>query len=137
MEYSFVVMGHPNVTSKHRTTFETTKDSEIGITADCIIGVKSPVSMEDIPEEILDAIKNSDTRVTVKLETENSADEIHGYGHPGLTLDHPTDMVSRKSDFICNRTLMIHADKAACDLNEKLIEDLKNSKPLKVTIKVE
>lgn len=137
MEYTFVVMGHPNVTSKHRTTFETTKDSEIGLTADCIIGVKSPVSMEDIPDEMMDAIKSSETKITIKLETENAADEIHGYGHPELTLDHPTDIVSRKSDFICKRTLMIHADKAACDLDEKLVDDLKNSKPMNVTIRVE
>lgn len=137
MEYSFVVKGHPNVTSKHRTTFETTKDSDIGITADCIIGVKSPVSMDDIPDEMVDAIKSSKTRVTIKLETENAADEIHGYGHPKLTLDHPTDMVSRKSDFICNRTLMIHADKAACDLDGKLIDDLKSSKQMRVTIHID
>lgn len=137
MEYSFVVMGHHNVTSKHQTTFETTKDFEIGITADCIIGVKSPVSMEDIPEDMRDAIRNSEAVITIKLETENAADEISGCGHPELTLDHPTDMVSRKSEFICGRTIMISADKAACDLDEKLIDDLKNSKPLKVTIIVD
>ena len=134
MEYNFIVMGHPNVTSRHRTTFEFTKDTEIGITADCIIGVKSPVSMEDIPEEMIRAIRNDKTLVTLRLETENAVDEIKGYGNHELTLDHPTDMVSRKSDYKCNRTLMINADKAACDLKKELIRDLKNSKPLKVTI---
>jgi hypothetical protein len=137
MEYSFTVNGHPNVTSMHRTTFEITKDKEIGLTADCIIGVSSKVSMEDIPTEILNAIRKSSTKVTVMLETENSQDEIHGFGHPELTLNHPTDMVSRKSDFKCSRTLMIKADKAACDLDKQLIKDLKQSKDLNVTIIVE
>jgi hypothetical protein len=134
MEYIFVVKGHPNVTSRHKTTFEFTKDHEIGKTADCIIGVESPVSMDNIPEEMIRAIQEEKTIITLKLETENAVDEIRGYGHPELTLDHPTDIVSRKSDFKCSRTLMINADKAACDINKKLINDLKNSKPLKVTI---
>ena len=74
------------------------------------------------------------TLIILRLETENAVDEIKGYGHPELTLDHPTDIVTRKSSFKCSRTLMINADKAACDLNNELIDDLKKSKPLKVTI---
>jgi len=134
MEYTFILTGHPNITSKHKTTLELTKDMEIGKTADCIIGVGSKISMENIPKEILNAIKKEETCILLRLETENGFDEIKGYGHPELTLDHPTDMVTRKSTFKCSRTLMINADKAACDLNNRLIEDLKKSKDLKVTI---
>lgn len=134
MEYTFIVKGHPNITSKHKTTLEFTKDPDIGIKADCIIGVKSPVSMDNIPKEISHAIKEDNRPITLKLETENVADTIRGYGHHKLTLDHPTDMVSRKSDFKCSRTLMINADKAAIDLKTDLIKDLRDCKPLKVTI---
>jgi len=134
MEYTFLVKGHPNISSRHRTTLELTKDHEIGKTADCIIGVGSHVSMNDIPEEIILAIRNDKTLVTLRLETENAVDEVKGYGHPELTLDHPTDMVSRKSDYKCSRTLMINANKAASDLKKELINDLILSKPLTVTI---
>ena len=134
MEYTFIVKGHPNITSKHKTTLEFTKDPDIGIKADCIIGVKSPVSMDNIPKEIVDAIKEDNKPITIQLETENAVDKIRGYGHHELTLDHPTDMVSRKSDFKCSRTLMINADKAAIDLKKELIKDLKDGKPLKITI---
>ena len=134
MEYTFTVKGHPNVTSKHKTTMEFTKDVDIGITADCIIGVKSKVSMDNIPNEIAEALKEDNRPITLKLETENAVDAIRGYGNHKLTLDHPTDMVSRKSNFICSRTLMINADKAANDLKTELIKDLRESKPLKVTI---
>ena len=137
MEYTFLVRGHPNITSKHKTTLEFTKDPDISKRADCIIGVKSPVSMDNIPERYTNAIKDDNTIITIRLETENAVDEIKGNGHPELTLDHPTDMVSRKSDFKCSRTLMINADKAASDLKKELIKDLKNSKPLKVTIIIE
>jgi Uncharacterized protein conserved in archaea len=83
-----------------------------------------------------EAIQDEDTRIEVILETENSKDVITGFGHPALTLDHPTDMVCRKSDYTCSRTLMIHADKAALDLDQDLVRDLVDGKSLKVTIKV-
>ncbi len=137
MEYTFLLRGHPNITSEHKTTMEFTRDPDISKRADCIIGVKSPISMDNIPEGISNAIKDNNSRITIRLETENAVDEIKGSGHPELTLDHPTDMVLRKSDFKCGRTLMIDADKAACDLKTELIKDLKKSKPLKVTIIIE
>lgn len=134
MEYTFHAKGHKNVTSAHRSTFEVTMDKEIGIRADCIVGVSSKIKLEDFPLELRNAIKNENTLVKVQLETENAEDEIKGYGHPELTLDHPTDMVCRKSDFKCSRTLMIKSDKAAVDLKRELVNDLKEGKDLKVTI---
>lgn len=134
MKYIFYTKGHRNVISAHKTTLEVTRDKEIGKTADCIIGVQSESKLEDMPLEIKRAIKNEDTLIRVRLETENAKDEIIGYGHPELTLDHPTDMVCRKSNYRCNRTLMIKADKAAFDLKKELIDDLKKGKKLKVII---
>lgn len=134
MEYIFYAKGHPNVTSVHKSTFEVTMDKEIGITADCIIGVSSKTKLDDFPVELRKAIKNEDTVIKVQLETENASDEILGYGHPELTLDHPTDMVCRKSEYKCSRTLMIKADKAAIDLKRELIDDLKAGKDLAVKI---
>lgn len=137
MEHVFYAKGHPNVTSMHKSTFEVTMDKEIGIKADCIIGVSSRTKLEDLPDKLRKAIKNEDTIIKIQLETENGSDEIKGYGHHELTLDHPTDMVCRKSDFKCSRTLMIKADKAAVDLNKELINDLKEGKELKVKIIIE
>lgn len=137
MEYIFYAKGHPNVTSAHKSTFEVTMDKEIGITADCIIGVSSKTKLQDFPVELRKAIKNEDTIIKVQLETENASDEIIGYGHSELTLDHPTDMVCRKSEYKCSRTLVIKADKAAVDLKRELIDDLKAGKELKVKIIVE
>ncbi|CDG64418.1 MAG: uncharacterized protein PWQ15_1320 [Methanobacterium sp.] len=136
MEYTFQAKGHHNVTSKHRTTFEVTQDTEIGLAADCIVGVSADVSLKDLPLQMKEAIQNEETKIQVVLETENAKDVITGYGHPALTLDHPTDMVCRKSDYTCSRTLMIHADKASVDLNPDLIKDLQEGKSLKVIIKV-
>ncbi|MBI5458406.1 DUF371 domain-containing protein [Methanobacterium sp.] len=134
MEYTFEAKGHHNVTSKHKTTFEVTQDTEIGLAADCIVGVSSKVSLNDLPLQMREAIQNEDTKIRIILETENAKDVITGYGHPALTLDHPTDMVCRRSDYTCSRTLMIRADKASVDLDSDLITELASGKTLKVTI---
>lgn len=134
MEYVFLAKGHPNITSAHKSTLEVTMDKEIGIKADCIIGVSSRVKLEDFPPELLEAVKNENNVIKIQFETDNAFDEITGYGHPELTLNHPTDMVCRKSEFKCSRTLMIKSNKAAVDLKKELIDDLKEGKDLKVKI---
>ena len=136
MIFKIFSKGHRNVTSHHKSTFEITKDEEIGPTADCIVGVDMDKTMLDFPQEFKDRIANPDTKIIVELKTENGHDEITGFGHEDLTLTHPTDIVCRTSDFTCSRTLMIHADKAAKDLDGNLIDDLKNEKIMDVTIKL-
>lgn len=136
MIFKILTKGHENVTSNHKSTFEITKDPEIGPTADCIIGVDMDRTMLNFPQELKDRISDSNAKITVILDTENGHDEITGFGHEDLTLTHPTDIVIRKSDYICPRTLMIGADKAARDLDENLIHDLKNGKVMEVTIKL-
>jgi hypothetical protein len=134
MKFKIHTKGHKNVTSKHKSTFEITKDPEIGITADCIIGVDMDKSMLDFPQNFKEKIANSETEIIMKLKTINGCDEIHGYGDENLTLTHPTDIVCRKSDYTCNRTLMIKADKASRDLDSNLVNDLSNGKPMDVEI---
>lgn len=136
MEFKIKSKGHKNVSSLHKSTFEITKDLEIGPTADCIIGVDMDDSMLDFPQEFKDKIANSNTKILVLLNTPNAHDEIIGFGHENLTLTHPTDIVCRTSDFTCPRTLMIKSTKAARDLNHDLINDLKNEEILEVTIKI-
>ncbi len=136
MEFKIKSKGHKNVSSLHKSTFEITKDLEIGPTADCIIGVDMDDSLLDFPQEFKDKIADSNTRILVLLDTPNAHDEIIGFGHEDLTLTHPTDIVCRTSEFTCPRTLMIKSTKAARDLDCDLINDLKNEETLEVTIKI-
>ena len=136
MEFKIKSKGHKNVSSAHKSTFEITKDAEIGPTADCIIGVDMDETMLDFSKEFKEKIANSDTKIAVLLDTPNAHDEIIGFGHEDLTLTHPTDIVCRTSDYTCSRTLMIKSSKAACDLDLDLINDLKNEEILEVTIKI-
>lgn len=137
MEYTFFANGHENVTSKHKSTFEITTDKNLTLKGDCIIGLNSNITLNDFPEELKKDIQTDNKKIELILETKNATDTIIGEGSSKLTLNHPTDMVCRKSDFTCDRTLMIHCNKAAKDLNKELINDLSNSSKLKITIKTD
>ena len=84
MIFKIKTKGHKNVTSHHKSTFEVTKDAEIGLSADCIIGVDMDRTMLNFPEEFKDKIANSNTKIIVELKTENGYDEITGWGHEDL-----------------------------------------------------
>ncbi|KZX17596.1 DUF371 domain-containing protein [Methanobrevibacter filiformis] len=137
MKFKIKAYGHENVSSKHKSTFEITQDSSISAAGDCIIGVGADKNMNNFSNELKNKIANENSKITVKLTTTNAHDEIIGQGHPDLTLNHLTDIVCRKSSYICSRTLMIKADKAAIDLDKQLIEDLKNMGALHMEITVE
>jgi hypothetical protein len=83
-------------------------------------------------------MRRSDARIRLVLEVEGLEFEVTGEGDPGLTLSHPSDMVARKSHYICDRTLMIRADKAACDADKDLVDLLKGeNRGVNVTISVD
>ena len=134
MNFKIKAKGHENVLSLHKSTFEITKDNDLSLSGDCIIGLDIDKSMEDFPEEFKEMLANDDTKVIVELKTPNASDTIEGYGHHDLTLSHPTDIVCRKSTFVCSRTLMIKSNKAAIDLNRDLIKDLANGESMEVNI---
>ena len=124
MNFKIMAKGHENVLSLHKSTFEITKDKDLTLSGDCIIGLDIDKSMEDFPKEFKEKLANDDTKVIVELKTPNASDTIEGFGHHDLSLSHPTDIVCRKSTFVCSRTLMIKSNKAAIDLNRDLIKDL-------------
>ena len=134
MNFKIKAKGHENVLSLHKSTFEITKDKDLSLSGDCIIGLDIDKSMDDFPEEFKEKLANEDTKVIVELRTPNASDTIEGYGHHDLTLSHPTDIVCRKSTFVCSRTLMIKSNKAAIDLNRDLIKDLANGESMEVNI---
>ena len=136
MIFNIKAKGHKNVLSHHKSTFEITKDEDLTLQGDCIVGVSIDKAMGDFPVEFKEKLANSNTKVIVTLETPNASDKIIGWGHEELTLTHPTDIVCRKSTFTCSRTLMIKSDKAACDLNTNLIKDLQNELYMDVSIKL-
>ena len=120
--------GHHNVRATHKTTLEVTKEEHLTPRGDCIVGVKADKSLIDLPDEFRDIMQGKDTKLEIVLKVGGFEEKIIAYGHPDLTFTHPTDMVVRKSNFVCSRTLAVGADKAAIDLSRGIAEKLKDDK---------
>ena len=121
--------GHSNVKSTHKTTLEITKEDYLTPKGDCIIGISADKSMADFSDELREKIRNSD-KIIVEIVVGDLKETIIGKGHKDLILNHPTDIVIRKSNFICPRTLMINASKSGKELNHKIVEKLKKGEDL-------
>jgi len=125
---TILARGHENITATHKTTFEITKEESLTKRGDCIIAVSANKTMPDFKSEFKKALKNENTKLIIEIKAGEIREIVRAYGSSQLQLTHPTDMVIRKSSYICNRTLAIKADKAAADLSRKLIEKLRNPK---------
>ena len=130
--------GHENVTAKNRTTFEITKETHLTKRGDCIIAINSSTGAIDISQKLRKAAQNQNAKIAIRIEADSESVVVNACGHPQLTLTHPTDLVIRKSEYVCNRTLAIKADKAAKDLPITLIEKLRDpAQNVKITVTVE
>ncbi|MCD6403528.1 MAG: DUF371 domain-containing protein [Candidatus Aenigmarchaeota archaeon] len=136
MREEIVAWGHPNILGTHETTFEITKDLEVTKKGDCIIGVRANKSCNDLSEELKSALKEG-RKVRITLIAGEESDVIEAVGSPALKLTDKDSIVVRKSDFIDERTLAIMSNKAAKDINRKLLEKMKNpDQKLRVVIEV-
>ncbi len=113
------------ITAKHRSTFMITKDEAVGPKGDCIIAVKADKSALELDPRLKRAVV-SGKPLLMTLRAGELVQRVSAWGHHSLILGHPTDIVVRKSRFICGRTLTIGADKAASDLPMKFVETLRN-----------
>jgi len=128
--------GHKNIQATHKLTFEITKEAKLSKKGDCIIAVSADKAMGDLSPDFKEKMRKEKAKITMLIEAGDTVEVVNAFGSPQLILTHPTDMVVRKSNYICSRTLAIQADKAACDLSRKLVEKLKNPKQkVKITLK--
>jgi hypothetical protein len=129
--------GHENVQATHKTTFEITKETQLSKRGGCIIAVSANKATANLSSEFKKNLRKENANVTILIEADGIAETVSAFGSPQLILAHPRDIVVRKSSYICNRTLAIQANKAACDLSRKLVEKLKNPKQkVKITLTV-
>jgi hypothetical protein len=133
-----MAFGHKNVRATHKTTLEITKDKELSVRGDCIVAVSADKGFFDLNPEFKELLCRENAKLTIVIAAGGVTDVVKAFGSPRLILSHPMDMVIRKSDYICHRTLAVKADKAACDLSRALVEKLKNPKQVvKITLTVE
>ena len=121
----FIVKGHQNVLSTHKTTLEFTSDVELTRRGTCILGLESPIGCSQLKASTKQKLRE-DNKFLIRINSEGFSDEFIGYGHPNLPLTHPHDIVFRKSTYICSRTIMIACSKAALDINRNIVKSLQN-----------
>ncbi len=138
MKFEIEFSGHENIRSNHQKTIEITKESHLTLHGDCIVGVNAKYSCADLPEELKNKLKSRKSKVTFSIKVGNDNFVIEGKGHPDLILTHVEDIVIRKSDFICPRTLAVKCDKASDLLPRSMVTQLQNPKTIGIfTIVVE
>jgi hypothetical protein len=128
--------GHPCVRGDHPTTFEVTTEEHLSCTGNCIIGVGADKGAADLCPEFKEAMADDRAELLTTLSAGGTTVVIRSRGHPGMAFDHPTDLVWRRSDFVCGRTVGIGSDQVARTLPRALIAALSEGEEMEVTLTV-
>jgi hypothetical protein len=116
-------------------TLEITKDTHLTERGDCIVAICASKGAADLSPAFRRLVRNDDARVMVTVKVADRSEVFTGRGDRRLTLSHPTDIVARKSNYVCTRTLMVGADKSASDLSRKFVAALRDQSSI-VTIEI-
>jgi hypothetical protein len=118
--------GHENIQAIHPSTLMFTKEKHLSETGDCIVGIAADKAVADLSQTFKETLRKPNAKLTIIIEAGGLTEQINASGSPKLILTHLTDIVIRKSDYISDRTLAIHADKSSNDLPRELVEKLKD-----------
>ncbi len=97
--------------------------------------MKSSSAVRNLPEDLKRVLSSSRGRGRLALRVGPFVFTIEGRGDPRLTFLHDTDLVVRKSAFISDRTLMIHADKSSIDIPRDMVRLLQDANN-RVTVEI-
>lgn len=129
--------GHKNILGLHKSTFEITKETELSPKGDCIIAVGADKGAIDLSPEFRRAISNETAILRTTLTCGELSVTILSYGASGITLTHPTDLVWRRSSFVCPRTIAVYSDHTASLIPREIITALQSGAELTVNLTVE
>jgi len=124
---SITAKGHPLIQCTHTTTIELTKDTYLTKNGTCILGIEASKACYDLNHLLKKKIIDGE-KISVIIKAGNIIDSFYGFGDKNLTLLSKKDIIFRKSDFICDRTILIKCSKSSTELNRKIIKNLTNSK---------
>ncbi len=120
------VYGHKNIQCTHKTTIEITKDNYLTKAGNCILGIRASKACSDLNLNLKTYIKNG-KKLMIIIKSGRIFDSFYGYGNAKLTLANSKDIVFRKSNYFCDRTVLINCNKSSFDLSRELINNLKKN----------
>ena len=137
MEASEIIRcrGHPLVSASHPTTFEVTKEANLTKNGHCIIGVAADKGAADLSPEFKEVLCHDDAVLETTLACGGLSVTTRSFGSGEMTLSHPTDLVWRKSPFVCGRTIGIRSDTVAKGLPEVFVRHLRDGGGLVVRMR--
>jgi hypothetical protein len=118
--------GHPNIQSLHAKTIEITKDEHLTLRGDCIIGVKANKACADLDESFKHRLKSNSAVVRIEIMVGDKSLLITGRGDERLSMLNANDIVIRRTNFVCPRTMSVLCDKASSDVPRKLVKILQD-----------
>ena len=126
--------GHPLVLGTHPTTFEVTCEKHLSENGNCIIGVAADKGCAGLSADFRHILSHDDAVLVTRLSAGNAEAEVRSRGSAQLTLNHPADLVWRRSTFTCGRTIGICSDRVAATLPRELIAALRIGEEMIVTL---
>ncbi|MDQ5860571.1 MAG: DUF371 domain-containing protein [Thermoproteota archaeon] len=121
-----IFYGHPNIRSLHAKTIEITKDEHLTPRGDCIIGVKANKACADLDESFKHRLKSNLSVIKIEIMAGDESFLISGRGDERLSMLNSNDIVIRKTNFVCPRTMSVLCDKASSDVPRKLVRILQD-----------
>ena len=125
-EIAFV--GHAMVRATHERTIEITTEDYLTPSGDCIIGVGASKGIAQLSPSVKRALRSDDARVRFTIVAPGGEFSFVARGSKDLSFESPTDMVIRRSSFVCGRTLAIRAESSAIEIPRGLVGTLKSPK---------
>src|ERR687889_2521738 len=118
--------GHPNIRSLHAKTIEITKDEHLTPRGDCIIGVKANKACVDLDEALKHRLKSNSAIVRIEVMVGNESVLISGMGDHRISMLNPHDIVIRRTNFACPRTMSVLCNTASSEVPRKMVERLQD-----------
>ena len=126
--------GHLLVLGTHPTTFEVTTEEHLTTKGNCIIGIGADKGCAGLSAAFKAVLAQDNAVLVTQLSCNGIEIIIQSKGSSQFTLAHPTDLVWRRSTFVCSRTIGILSDQVAATLPEELIATLKTGAVMVVTL---
>ncbi|MGI0043415.1 MAG: DUF371 domain-containing protein [Nitrososphaeraceae archaeon] len=119
-------IGHRNIRCLHNKTIEITKAVSLSTRGDCIAGVSASKACNDLDKEFKARFSESGRKVNLEIKVDEQTFRMHGFTDQRLTLSHGHDIVIRRSNYVCPRTLCVLCNKASFDIPRELVLKLQN-----------
>ena len=119
--FQFTCKGHQNITATHLTTLEFTKEEQLSLRGDCVVGVGAHFNAAML-QEFLEGAQ----MLEIAIHCGGLKEQVRARYNPTFRADR--EIVVRRGPFASDRTLASEADRACMDFSRAFVEMIKNSK---------